>query len=75
MLLFIVLTGGGLAGLSDLIPTAVVVLLILGMLTWVLRDARQESKRLRQEYEERKPSADGDVSEVAGIPPRPPWMG
>jgi hypothetical protein len=57
-----------------LVPVLAVVLLF-AFVRWVSRDARQASKRLRAERGQAKPRPDGDMSDVAGLPSRPPWMG
>ena len=43
--------------------------------SWLARDARKASKALRQQRKKRKPRPDGDMSDVAGMSERPPWMG
>ena len=52
---------------------------ILGFVLWVSRDARKQSARLRRERKNRVDNAttrtDDNISDVAGLPNNPPWMG
>jgi choline-glycine betaine transporter len=73
--LVIVLIRGQNEMIIPLLIPLVVILTILGLAHWVARDARKASKALRYERRRRKPGPDGDMSDVAGIPKRPPWMG
>jgi hypothetical protein len=41
---------------------------------WVLHDARELSRSLPEEAR-KEPAADGDMSEVAGVWQREPWLG
>jgi hypothetical protein len=50
-------------------------LIVLAVGLWIARDADRYSRKLRKEVKLRKPQPNGDMSEVAGIAPQPPWMG
>ena len=77
------LVGGGiycLSGDGDLaLQTFGRALAGIGMLCfvwWVAKDAKKHAKRLRAEREASKAKLnDESPTEIAGIPPRPPWMG
>ncbi len=48
---------------------------VLGFFGWVFRDARAARKELRRQRHKPKARPDGDLTDVAGTPQRPPWMG
>jgi len=54
---------------------SVVGIATLTLVWWIVQDARAQVKRLRQEGRVPPSPKDGDMSEAAGLPPRPPWMG
>ncbi len=66
-------------GEYDQVPTLLVTIVgsvaFLGFVSWIARDARKASKALRQQRKKGKPRPDGDMSDVAEMPERPPWMG
>ena len=47
----------------------------LGFLTWLSHDVRKAAKELRRKRKRAKAYPDGDMSEVAGVPKHPSWMG
>jgi len=59
----------------SLLGTAAGSAAILGFFYWVYRDARKASKEMRRQRRQSRPRPDGDMSDVAGLPQRPPWMG
>lgn len=47
---------------------------ILFLVVWMLRNSKEEQSSL-QNVRQAKPDPNGDMSDVAGIPHRDPWMG
>jgi hypothetical protein len=60
-----------------LIGVAIILLGTLGVVYWIFRDARNTAAQLRLSPKEHRPEPgpDGDMSDVAGIPRRDPWLG
>lgn len=63
---------GDFRSLPDLLMYVVMAFGLAGFVVWLLRDAQKESKVVRPKGKAR---ADGDMSDVAGIPQREPWLG
>jgi hypothetical protein len=68
-------TGAGRDDYLGLLRAAVVVVGLLGLFSWIARDARKARTLARQERHEVKPGPDGDMSDVVGVPRNLPWMG
>jgi len=71
-------------GNLDDVPEILLTLAAIGGLFcfagWITRDARRTVRQLRQQRRERSTDSGetippGDMSEIAGIPRNPPWMG
>lgn len=63
---------GDFRSLPNLLMYVVMAFGLAGFVVWLLRDAQKESKVVRPKG---KPRRDGDMSDVAGIPQREPWLG
>jgi hypothetical protein len=50
-------------------------LALLGFVAWMTRDARQSRQAVHRAHRKARPGPDGDLSDVAGAPALPPWMG
>jgi predicted PurR-regulated permease PerM len=48
---------------------------ILAFFVWVTRDAGETTKDLKARRRRVKPGRDGDMSDVAGVIKRDPWLG
>ena len=73
--LVVVLIRGRYDQVPGLLGTALAGVAFLGFAAWVARDARRASRALRQRRKQGGPRPDGEMSDVAGKPDRPPWMG
>lgn len=46
-----------------------------GFLAWIGYDARRSVHQVHGEHRKERPGPDGDLTDVAGAPALPPWMG
>ncbi|HYT95557.1 MAG TPA: hypothetical protein VEL76_42955 [Gemmataceae bacterium] len=60
--------------LLPLLGNLVVLLAVPGFFIWALWDARRQSARLKRRHPENLAET-RNLDEVAGIAPRPPWLG
>jgi hypothetical protein len=75
LFLILVVIGGNYDQIFPLLGSMAGALAFLGFFFWISRDARKVGKELRRQRKHPKPRPDGDMSDVAGIPQQPPWMG
>jgi hypothetical protein len=74
----LVAASGGDVNVSPvLLGAAVIMMGTLGVIIWLFRDARATQKKGHpfQKKNRPRPGPDGDMSDVAGIPHRDPWLG
>jgi hypothetical protein len=56
--------------------TGLIVLIIFAFFWWVTRDAGETARALKgRRRRDAKPGRDGDMSDVAGVIKRDPWLG
>jgi hypothetical protein len=66
---------GGLGLLFGFGITTFVALCVFAYAAWIDRDARRSIAEARREHRKARPGPDGDMTDVAGAPDPPPWMG
>jgi len=71
----VAMAGGDAGAYVAILRMAVVAVVILSLLTWITRDARKASEGLSASSRAGEVRPDGDMSDVVGMPRRPPWMG
>jgi hypothetical protein len=66
---------GGMAGLFAGLMTVAAAFVGAALLSLVGRDARRALPKVHGEHRRERPEPDGDLTDVAGAPDLPPWMG
>ena len=61
--------------LVGLALSAVAAVGMFAFLRWVGRDASRSYPKIHEEHRHEKARPDGDLTDVAGAPDLPPWMG
>lgn len=66
---------GGLGLILGLQLAATAALALFVFFAWVDRDVRLHAAEIHRRHRHERPAPDGDLTDVAGAPSLPPWMG